>query len=40
MSEPSSPMKTPTSDEMLVAYLDGELSPEESLRVEDRKSVV
>ncbi len=34
MSEPSSPMKTPTSDEMLVAYLDGELSPEESLRVE------
>lgn len=34
MSEQFTPMPTPTDDETLVAYLDGELSREESLRFE------
>ncbi|MCC7338099.1 MAG: hypothetical protein IT422_23660 [Pirellulaceae bacterium] len=34
MSEPTTPMPMPTDDETLVAYLDGELSPEETLRFE------
>ena len=34
MSEHTTPMPTPTDDETLVAYLDGELSREETLRFE------